>query len=262
MRKELLRKLKEYYEIQGKKAVFDSYIGSWKVENALFKRRREVIRSMLPKIGNGVALDLGCGVGIYSLDLHKIGYVVISLDISKSYLEKVRSLRITWFKVSRDDEWRWHLINANAEYLPFRDNSLDFILCSEVLEHVPNIFKAPREIIRCLKPGGILVLSIPSSLSFTEKFLSGEEHLHKINPIWLREFLCANGFSLIQEKHCNFAIRPLRRALFKLKMPSFFENFILRLWLELDKLIGRIPIVKFTSWCYVAKFKKIETVKT
>jgi hypothetical protein len=45
-------------------------------------------------------------------------------------------------------------------------------------------------------------------------------------------------------------------------MPSFFENFILRLWLELDKLIGRIPIVKFTSWCYVAKFKKIETVKT
>jgi ubiquinone/menaquinone biosynthesis C-methylase UbiE len=92
---------------------------------------------MLPKIGNGVVLDLGCGVGIYSLDLHKIGYVVISLDISKSYLEKVRSLRIAWFKVSRDDEWRWHLINANAEYLPFRDNSLDFILCSEVLEHVP-----------------------------------------------------------------------------------------------------------------------------
>jgi ubiquinone/menaquinone biosynthesis C-methylase UbiE len=66
---------------------------------------------MLPK-GNGVALDLGCGVGVYSFDLCKIGYEVISVDISKSYLEKVKILRS---KVGKE----WHLILADAQNFPF-----------------------------------------------------------------------------------------------------------------------------------------------
>ncbi|MHA1833697.1 MAG: class I SAM-dependent methyltransferase [Candidatus Baldrarchaeia archaeon] len=92
MKKKNFKSLKEHYEKQGKERNFDVYIGPWKVKNALFKRRREVIRNMIPK-GNGVALDLGCGVGVYSLDLCKIGYQAISVDISKSYLEKVKILR-------------------------------------------------------------------------------------------------------------------------------------------------------------------------
>jgi SAM-dependent methyltransferase len=248
MKKGNFKSLKEHYEIQGKESNFNVYIGPWKIKNALFKRRREVIRNMLPK-GNGVALDLGCGVGVYSLDLCKIGYKVISVDISKSYLEKVKILRS---KVDKE----WHLILADAQNLPFRKGSFDFILCSEVLEHLPNMSKALIEVIRCMKFEGILVLSVPYRFSFTEIFLYGWEHLHKIDPIWLRKFLCINGFSLMEERYCNFAIFSLR-ALFKLKMLDL-EHFAIIFWLGLDKLIGKVPLVKLISWCYIAKFVKFK----
>jgi ubiquinone/menaquinone biosynthesis C-methylase UbiE len=86
------KKLKEYYEKQGKSSNYDVYYSSWSLKNALFKRRREVILKMLPKNRNGIALDLGCGVGVYSADMANIGFEVCSVDISKSYLEKAKEL--------------------------------------------------------------------------------------------------------------------------------------------------------------------------
>ncbi len=41
------------------------------------------------------------------------------------------------------------------------DNSFDFVLCTEVLEHTLNPFKAIDELYRVLKPGGLLFLSVP-----------------------------------------------------------------------------------------------------
>jgi hypothetical protein len=45
--------------------------------------------------------------------------------------------------------------------LSFATNSLDCVLSFDVLEHIPNYKKALGEIIRCLRPGGILLLSAP-----------------------------------------------------------------------------------------------------
>lgn len=79
-----MRALKEHSEMQGKESSFDVYTGSWNVWNTLFKRRREVIHSIIPQ-DHGIALDLGCGVGIYSLDLCRIRYEVISVE-SQSHI--------------------------------------------------------------------------------------------------------------------------------------------------------------------------------
>ena len=42
-----------------------------------------------------------------------------------------------------------------------KDNTFDFVLCTEVLEHTIQPFDAIKEIYRILKPGGILFLSVP-----------------------------------------------------------------------------------------------------
>ncbi|MFZ5906228.1 MAG: methyltransferase domain-containing protein [Nitrospirota bacterium] len=45
--------------------------------------------------------------------------------------------------------------------IPVPDSSFDVILCTEVLEHVPEPFEAVREMVRILKPGGRLFLTAP-----------------------------------------------------------------------------------------------------
>jgi len=51
--------------------------------------------------------------------------------------------------------------NEDVTRLTFEDNTFDFILSFDVFEHVPDYLKAIRECLRCLKPGGQLLLSVP-----------------------------------------------------------------------------------------------------
>ena len=50
---------------------------------------------------------------------------------------------------------------GDATELPFRDNSLDYVVTSHVLEHVPNPVKALAEWYRVLRPGGIIYCLVP-----------------------------------------------------------------------------------------------------
>lgn len=54
------------------------------------------------------------------------------------------------------------LIRDVSQGIPFPDGSYDFVFCIEVLEHVPNPFGTLGEIHRVLKPGGVLILSVPN----------------------------------------------------------------------------------------------------
>ena len=53
---------------------------------------------------------------------------------------------------------------ANINDIPFKESSLDAVICSEVLEHVDSPEQSVKELIRVLKPGGIMALSVPRYL--------------------------------------------------------------------------------------------------
>lgn len=50
---------------------------------------------------------------------------------------------------------------ADLQALPFADGVFDGVFCSQVLEHVPDPFRAAGELARVLRPGGALVLTVP-----------------------------------------------------------------------------------------------------
>ena len=61
-------------------------------------------------------------------------------------------------------------INMDITAMDFPDNHFDFILCSHVLEHIPEDKKAMRELYRVLKPGAWGILQVPIDLERTETY--------------------------------------------------------------------------------------------
>ena len=93
-------------------------------------------------------LDIGCGIQPY-----------------RKYYEK----RFSWL-VSIDIEKRSPLLSviSDASVLPFRDESFDFVLCSEVIEHLRRPDLSISEIARVLRPNGYAVITWPFNYSLHE----------------------------------------------------------------------------------------------
>ena len=61
---------------------------------------------------------------------------------------------------------RGYFVAADATHLPFQAGSFSQVICSEVLEHLPDDLSALREIASVMKPGGSLILTFPHRRSY------------------------------------------------------------------------------------------------
>ena len=100
-------------------------------------------------------LNLGSGIGEETVYLAKQKAQVTAIDISKQMLEVTKRL-------AKQNRIRQKITykHANAEKLPFKDNTFDAVLGCNLLHHV-NLKKCIKESKRVLKPGGIAVYSEP-----------------------------------------------------------------------------------------------------
>lgn len=83
---------------------------------------------------------------------------------------------------------------CDATKIPVPESSFDAILCTEVLEHVPEPIKVVNEFSRILKPGGKLLLTAPLGSGIHQEpyhFYGG------YTPFWYQKFLGEAGFSEI-----------------------------------------------------------------
>ena len=118
--------------------------------NLLLKR----IIGLFAEERRGKVLDLGCAAGHYSIELHKLGFDVTSLDVTSGF--KYR------------DQIRFIQHDGNGPF-PFKDGEFDYILLAEVIEHIRAPHPFLKEIRRVLKANGALVLSTPNILSLKSR---------------------------------------------------------------------------------------------
>ena len=110
---------------------------------------RDQLRDALP-YASGTLLDIGCGGKPYhDLFADKIvGY--LGLDYPPTHLAVEEVARVAMADVYGD-----------GAHLPIRSETMDTVLCTQTLEHVPEPWAVMDEIARVLRPGGHLILTVP-----------------------------------------------------------------------------------------------------
>jgi len=98
----------------------------------------------------GIILDAGCGDLYYTKILKNNLRNIISFDITEP--EKPLNNEILFFL-------------GTIENLPFKNNTFDFIYCFSVIQLIKNDQSVINEFFRVLKPGGTLLLTVPTSKS-------------------------------------------------------------------------------------------------
>jgi len=92
-------------------------------------------------------LEIGCGIGVDSIQLAKRGYQVTAVDLTETALAVARQ-----FAAHRGVAIDFRL--GNAERLDFPDESFDAVYSFGVLHHTPDIERSVAEVHRVLRPGG------------------------------------------------------------------------------------------------------------
>lgn len=98
--------------------------------------------------------DLGCGSGVFTDLLNKQGYEAIGLDLSPKLIA-----------LARNKYPKVEFLEGDVEQLPFPDSSLDGVLLSGLVHHLPDPARCAGEVFRVLKPGGSFVAFDPNRMN-------------------------------------------------------------------------------------------------
>lgn len=109
-------------------------------------------------------LDIGSGPGRHTCAAVRFpGVTAIGADISFDDIKEAKE-RLRFQQDLNECAGQWGLSTASILNLPFDDGVFDVLLCAEVLEHIPDHESAVAELIRVVKPGGKVAVSVPRYL--------------------------------------------------------------------------------------------------
>lgn len=212
-----------------------------------FLREEAIVHELDPQSTDSV-LDVGCAAGrqLFQIaDKIKEGH---GTDIAQTFVDAgnahARSKGIT--NVS--------LTQGVVEHLPFPDSSFDKVVCAEVLEHVYNKDEALLELRRVLKPGGILVITVPnmnadatwwgrllrafrvrsfvSLEQFSEEEIArhGDAHVREFTHRSLVDWVMGQGFTLRDVRSVSFIDGPYGDSILRVLLHfTFFRRWIINL---------------------------------
>jgi ubiquinone/menaquinone biosynthesis C-methylase UbiE len=153
------RFFKEFYEKQALEEdhqwlVYEKGWGGSKWD--LWWHRARMINVMkLLGSANGSLLEVGCAEGLYVRfysKTHRSTEIVVGLDLASKYIQKAKK---------RCPSALW--VVGDIQNLPFRTERFDVVLCTEVLEHLPNPRMGFHEICRVSRK--LILVTVPGTLS-------------------------------------------------------------------------------------------------
>jgi SAM-dependent methyltransferase len=136
----------------------------------------------------GRCLNAGCGEGLFSPFLESFAPVqeILNIDVNEPSISR-----------RRPDPRNKDAVGS-VTGLPLEDRSIDWILCTEVIEHVEDDHKGARELGRVLKPGGFALVSVP-----TPPAPHDPEHAREGYGLQeLTDLLAHGGMQVVWHRYC------------------------------------------------------------
>lgn len=121
---------------------------------SLKRRAKKIIKGLDLKKGDKI-IDVGCGDGFYL-------YILSHLPIKTNLLGYDYDKIVLANAKKNLGPKKIRLVNGSATKIPFKNDSFDKAIMTEVLEHIDDDKKALFEVNRILKPGGTLLLTVPN----------------------------------------------------------------------------------------------------
>ncbi|MBS0290531.1 MAG: methyltransferase domain-containing protein [Proteobacteria bacterium] len=114
----------------------------------------DAVVALLELAPGAQVIDLGCGSGVFTKLLAERGFNCMALDLSLPLL-----------KLGKKQLETVDFIQADVEALPFLDNSIDILMLSCLVHHLPDPSKCAEQAFRVLKPGGKFIAFDPNRLN-------------------------------------------------------------------------------------------------
>lgn len=241
----------------------------WSFKNELIQILNKLVKPDM------CILEVGCGRG-EDLTLFSRVKIIVGLDVSEVALKMAR----------KKPERRFHLICGSAEDLPFKRDSVDIVIASEVIEHLPNPRKFVSQASEVLRDSGRVMITTPNKYSAwyipLYYFLSKKvrhwifknlvvnkirgkreiekkevleekyrirEHEHIFSPGELNKLLQSKGFKIE-------AMRGGRLDLIMISELFDKSNLFRQIWSTLDHIIDFIPKNHYLKWTLIVHARK------
>ena len=174
-------------------------------------------------------LEIGCGTGMFTAGFRRASKEVISTDISSGMIDMARN---------RIPEGNFSV--ADAENLPFEDNSFDCVVGVNTFSYFQNKHRAVAEITRVLKTPGKLVLYDMNLLNplwfiyplFDKRHRLYFRQLSQSNRLWLSH--------LVRDSRLH--LREIREFYW---LPFSTPPVMVRLLKPMDGVLNHIPLIRY-----------------
>jgi SAM-dependent methyltransferase len=155
-------------------------------------------------------LDAGCGTGGLVRHLHKVQptWQLTGLDFSPLACELARECMGS------------EIVQGSIAALPFADAQFDAVVSCDVVCQVAEPATALREFHRCLKPSGVVVLTMPAYQWMYSYHDKGTGNLRRYTRGEVNALVCAAGFTVVRSTYWNMLPFPLAVLRRKILPPS------------------------------------------
>jgi SAM-dependent methyltransferase len=161
-----------------------------------YTERRHLLASALRGTPPGTALDVGAAGGGNTRVLKELGWAAYALEYGAEGAEVAAERGLG-------------VLRGDATSLPVQSSTMDLVVAFDVLEHIEDDHRAAQEMLRVLRPGGLLLVAVPCDPKLWSAHDEAVDHVRRYTRPTLTSLLVDSGFDIDSMTSWNVLLRPV-----------------------------------------------------